>query len=84
MSNTRPDALVGKRIALLRAERGLTQRQLTKGLNRVSYAYVSRVERDQRQPSWRALAEIAARLDTTALYLATGEPDGACPMCGRH
>lgn len=83
MSDARPDDLTGKRIVLLRLAQGLSQREVAKGLHKVSYAYISRIESGERQPTWRALAEIAERLGTTALYLASGDGNGACPMCGR-
>ncbi len=66
----------------LRLERGLSQRDLAEGSS-VSYAYVSRIEAGARVPSLGALIELADRLDTTALYLATGKTSGPCPFCGR-
>jgi transcriptional regulator with XRE-family HTH domain len=75
--------LVGARIRRLREERGLSQRALTDGLERVSNAYVSRLESGQRVPSDRALRLIAGRLGTTALYLQTGRRTAKCPHCGR-
>ena len=62
---------VGQRIRRLRKARGLTQRQLA-GPG-ASYAYVSRIEAGQRQPSLKVLRILAARLETTAHYLETGE-----------
>jgi transcriptional regulator with XRE-family HTH domain len=81
-NGSRPDALVGLRILARRTELGLSQRELTKGLDRVSYAYLSRVEAGARMPSWRALIELADRLETSALWLATGTNFG-CPVCHR-
>ncbi len=66
----------------LRLERGLSQRDLAEGSS-VSYAYVSRIEAGARVPSLGALIELADRLDTTALYLATGKTSGPCPFCGQ-
>lgn len=61
----------GKRIAALRAERGLSQRDV--GAIGCNYALVSRIEAGQRTPSWAVLEHLAGRLGTTAEYLATGE-----------
>ncbi len=74
---------VGQRIKRLRLERGLSQRALTEGLDRLTYAYVSRIEADTRTPSLRALRQLAERLDVSALYLETGSDRGRCPHCGR-
>jgi transcriptional regulator with XRE-family HTH domain len=74
---------VGQRIRRLRREQGLSQRALSEGLDRVTYAYVSRVEAGTRTPSIRALIEMAGRLKTSALYLLEGTDDCPCPMCGR-
>lgn len=62
----------------------MSQRELVAGLDRCSYAYLSRIETGTRTPSARALEELAGRLQTTALYLATGNADGVCPFCGRN
>jgi transcriptional regulator with XRE-family HTH domain len=43
----------------------------------VSYAYISRIERDARRPGEKALRELAATL------LETGNAEGVCPHCGR-
>ena len=63
---------LGARIKRLRVEQSLSQRQLCTGLDRFSYAYLSRVEADARQPSVRALRLIAERLGVTAYYLEKG------------
>lgn len=70
---------IGKRIKKLRLEKGLSQRQLA--VPGVSYAYISRIEAGTRNPSLKALIKIAAKLDTTALFLLTGQND-SCPVCG--
>jgi transcriptional regulator with XRE-family HTH domain len=75
------DQQTGRRIKQLRVERGLSQRDI--GEPGMSYAYVSRIEAGKRTPSLTALINIADKLDTTALYLATGS-DGPCPFCGRR
>jgi transcriptional regulator with XRE-family HTH domain len=74
---------VGQRIHRLRTEAGLSQRSLAQGLDRVGYAYISRIEAGTRQPSGKALRALAQRLGTTALYLETGREDTLCPHCGR-
>lgn len=77
-NNTRPDIRAGKRIKELRLALGLSQREL--GAEHVGYAYISRIEKGTRTPSWSALIEIAARLGTTALKLGLGDAK-VCPMC---
>jgi transcriptional regulator with XRE-family HTH domain len=77
----RADANVGQRVRALRLERGLSQRDLA--APGMSYAYLSRIEAGERTPSLSALIELADRLDTSALYLATGKTSGRCPLCGR-
>lgn len=63
---------VGERVRRLRLERGLSQRELS--APGVSYAYISRIEADAREPSLRAIRALARRLGVTAEYLETGEP----------
>jgi transcriptional regulator with XRE-family HTH domain len=74
---------IGQRVERLRYERGLSQRELAEGLERVTYAYISRIEHDTRTPSLRALRQLAERLGVTALYLETGSDRVRCPHCGR-
>jgi transcriptional regulator with XRE-family HTH domain len=74
------DAEAGQRIKALRLERGLSQRDLS--APGMSYAYLSRIEAGERTPSLSALIELADRLETSALYLATGRTTGRCPFCG--
>ncbi len=74
---------VGRRIERLREEKGISQRQLAEGLYRVSYAFISRIESGDREPSLRTLRLLAERLGVTALYLETGSDQGVCPHCGR-
>ena len=74
---------VGRRIERLREEKGLSQRGLAEGLYRVSYAFISRIESGQREPSLRTLRLLAERLGVTPLYLETGSDHGVCPHCGR-
>jgi transcriptional regulator with XRE-family HTH domain len=62
---------IGQRLRRLRLERGLTQRVLAK--RGVGYAYISRIERDERVPSMKALRALAGGLGVTAQYLETGE-----------
>src|SRR5437588_3693045 len=61
---------VGKRIRRLRLAKGLSQRALS-GPG-VSYAYVSRIEADQRTPSLKALRYLAGRLGVDPEYLEDG------------
>jgi len=61
---------VGQRIRRLRVARSLSQRELS-GPG-VSYAYVSRIESDNRKPSLKALRHIAGKLGVDAELLETG------------
>jgi transcriptional regulator with XRE-family HTH domain len=61
---------VGQRIRRLRLARGLSQRGLS-GPG-VSYAYVSRIEADQRKPSLKALRYLAGKLGVDPEYLEDG------------
>src|ERR671933_1711529 len=63
---------VGQRLKRLRLERGLSQRELS-GPG-VSYAYVSRIEAGQRDPSLKALRVLARRLGVSLEHLETGVP----------
>ncbi|MEK9521092.1 helix-turn-helix transcriptional regulator [Streptomyces sp. NPDC087908] len=65
-------AAIGRRVQELRAQRGLTQRQLAEP----SYtpAYVSTLESGRVRPSETALRFLAERLGTTYEELATGRP----------
>lgn len=73
---------IGQRIRRLRLDRGFSQRELAEGLDRVSYAYISRLEADDRMPSDKTLRQLATKLRTTAHYLETGRTKGRCPHCG--
>lgn len=70
----RPDdpGAIGRRVQRLRAERGLTQRQLAEP----SYtpAYISTLEAGRVRPSEAAVRHIAERLGVTYEELATGRP----------
>jgi transcriptional regulator with XRE-family HTH domain len=66
---------IGERILQRRTELGLSQRDIAS--QGASYAYISRIEADQRRPSVRALRKLAARLDVSVHWLETGEPDPA-------
>jgi tetratricopeptide (TPR) repeat protein len=61
---------IGTRIRRLRLERGLSQRELS-GPG-VSYAYVSRIEAGQREPSLKALRILARKLRVSLDHLETG------------
>jgi transcriptional regulator with XRE-family HTH domain len=75
-----PMKSVGERIRTLRVALGLSQREL-EGPG-VTYAYISRIEAGQRQPSEKALRTLAEKLGTTAHYLESGSEHGPCPHCG--
>lgn len=62
---------IGKRIAKLRKEKDLSQRDIA-GPG-CSYAYVSRIENGARKPSINTLRYFAEKLDTTVEYLETGK-----------
>ncbi len=85
---SRPGELVivsettGQRLIRLRSEQGLSQRDIA-GPG-ISSAYISRIERGERTASAKALVKLADRLGVTALYLATGDAEGECPLCGRR
>src|SRR5438105_2856516 len=66
----REDETIGQRVRRLRGERGLSQRELS-GPG-VSYAYVSRIEHDDRKPSEKAMRHLAVKLGVTADYIETG------------
>lgn len=68
-------ATVGERIKARREELGLSQRELA--VDGVSYAYISRIEADQRRPSVRALRKLASKLEVSVHWLETGELDPA-------
>lgn len=55
----------------LRAERGLSQRDLS--VPGVSYAYISRIEAGARRPSVKAIRKLAEGLGVSPLYLENGE-----------
>src|SRR5205823_13574481 len=61
---------IGERLKRLRLERGLSQRELS--APGVSYAYLSRIEAGQRQPSLKALRLLARRLGVSPELLETG------------
>jgi transcriptional regulator with XRE-family HTH domain len=67
---TAEEETVGQRIARLRRQRGMSQRELA-GPG-ASYAYVSRIESGQRQPSLKVIRLLAGKLDVTPEYLETG------------
>ncbi|MGP9018352.1 tetratricopeptide repeat protein [Streptomyces sp. BR1] len=65
-------AVIGRRVQRLRAERGLTQRQLAEPA--YTPAYVSTLESGKVRPSEAALRHLAERLGTSYDELATGRP----------
>jgi transcriptional regulator with XRE-family HTH domain len=66
----RTDETIGARVRRLRQARGMSQRALS-GPG-ISYAYVSRIEAGQRNPSLKAIRLLARRLGVTPEYLETG------------
>ena len=75
MSGDRQPSSVGERIRERRLALGLSQRALAG--EGVSYAYISRLEANDRRPSVRCLRTLAARLGVSAYWLETGEDDPA-------
>jgi transcriptional regulator with XRE-family HTH domain len=61
---------IGQRLRRLRRERGLSQRELA--VPGVSYAYISRIESGDREPSLKAIRKLARRLGVSAEELETG------------
>lgn len=78
-AHTKPKE-VGERIRARRFELGLSQRDIQEP--GASYAYLSRIEHGTRNPTIEALIQIADKLDTTALWLLTGDTNARCPCCG--
>ena len=68
------------RLARLRHEQNLSQRALS--APGITYAYISRLEANQRVASLKAIRLLAKKLGVSALYLETGQ-DKYCPHCGR-
>lgn len=72
---------IGARLRKLRAESGLSQRQLADQIrerepdSHVSGAYISRLENGERNPSVHAIRALAAALHADPHYLEVGEPD---------
>jgi transcriptional regulator with XRE-family HTH domain len=63
---------IGERLKRLRQERGLSQRALS-GPG-VSYAYISRIEAEARNPSLKAIRTLARKLGVAPEYLERGAP----------
>jgi transcriptional regulator with XRE-family HTH domain len=72
MGATPGEETIGERIRRLRLAQGLSQRELS-GPG-VSYAYVSRIEANQRKPSLTVIRLLARRLDVDPGYIETGDP----------
>jgi transcriptional regulator with XRE-family HTH domain len=66
---------VGERIRQRRVALGLSQRELAS--EGVTYAYISRLEANARQPSVKALRKLAPKLGVSVHWLETGEDDPA-------
>lgn len=65
-----PSMTVGQRVAALREDRQMSQRELSQ--NGCSYAYISRIEHGVRTPSMKALRLLAPKLDVPVEFLETG------------
>lgn len=74
---------VGERIRRLREEKGMSQRDMARLTKGVSEGYVSKIETGDREPSIKALREIARVLDVNAAFLETGAMV-YCPHCLRR
>src|SRR5919205_4012379 len=72
MGETPGEETIGQRIRRLRLAQGLSQRALS-GTG-VTYAYVSRIEAGQREPSLKAIRILARKLDVDPGYIETGDP----------
>jgi len=72
MGETPGEETIGERIRRLRLAQGLSQRELS-GPG-ISYAYVSRIEANQRTPSLQVIRLLARRLDVDPGYIETGDP----------
>lgn len=72
----------GERVRERREYLGYSQRELAE-LGGMTAAYLSRLERGDREPTLKSLILLAEPLKTTAIELATGK-HGECPYCGRR
>lgn len=70
----------GDRLKSYRLDRNLTQRELGDASG-VGYAYICRIESEERIPSLSALIRLGDALDVSPLWLATGQ-DHHCIFCG--
>ena len=68
-------ATVGDRIRERRLALGLSQRELA--CEGVTYAYISRLEANTRQPSVKAVRNLARKLRVSPHWLETGQDDPA-------
>jgi len=64
------DETFGQRLKRLRQAKGLSQRDLAEP--GITFAYISRLEADKRNPSIKALRKLAPKLDVSVEYLETG------------
>lgn len=72
MSERDDPVTIGRRVQQLRAERGLTQRQLAEPA--YTPAYISTLEAGRVRPSDEALRHVAGRLGVAYEELVTGRP----------
>ena len=64
---------VGERIAFLRTQKGMTQRQLAKKLS-LSPSAIGMYEQSRRQPSGELIIALSRLFSVSADYLLTGKP----------
>lgn len=64
------DEAIGKRLRRLRLARGLSQREMAEP--GITFPYISRIEAGTRNPSVKALRQLARRLGVSAAYLESG------------
>lgn len=65
--------MMGRRIALLRRSRGMTQRQLAKALG-LSPSAIGMYEQERRQPSAEQVVAICQVFSVSTQWLLTGKP----------
>lgn len=80
-----PQEALGQAIRTLRAERGLTQRQLADAAD-INETWISHIEAGRTNPAWGTVVRIAgalgvrvSELATQAEYLSTAESEQAGP-----
>lgn len=75
---------IGKNVKKIREERNLTQQKLAKEMN-ISRSYLSDIENNRKNPSFKTLEALAEKLNVSMLCLTTGdttESSTECKVCG--